>query len=163
NAIAADPRGALIAELDRPHAARIAQEGLLTSGEAARTAFNFQQALRAARQSQRVENETSNSTAANSGSQPQVNGSSQPAPPRPAPAPQNRTGFPSPQQIYLDEAKARLQAALAADIGFVERLAWFWSNHFCVSADKVQVRAICGAYEREAIRPHVTGRFADML
>ena len=31
--------------------------------------------------------------------------------------------------------KARLDAALRAEIGFVERLVWFWSNHFCVSAD----------------------------
>ncbi len=38
---------------------------------------------------------------------------------------------------------------------------WFWSNHFCVSADKVV--AMAGAYEREAIRAHVLGRFADML
>ena len=68
-----------------------------------------------------------------------------------------------PQQIYLDEAKARFNAALGAEIGFVERLVWFWSNHFCVSADKGNVRQICGAYEREAIRAHVLGRFGDML
>jgi uncharacterized protein (DUF1800 family) len=66
-----------------------------------------------------------------------------------------------PQQLYLAEAKARFARALAADTGFVERLVWFWSNHFCVSADKV--RPIAGAFEREAIRPHVLGRFADML
>src|SRR5262249_4508098 len=47
--------------------------------------------------------------------------------------------------------------------GFVERLVWFWSNHFCVSADKAGVRPIAGAYEREAVRAHVLGRFADML
>jgi uncharacterized protein (DUF1800 family) len=68
-----------------------------------------------------------------------------------------------PQQIYLDEAKARFHAALGAEIGFAERLVWFWSNHFCVSADKGGVRPICGAYEREAIRQHVLGRFSDML
>ena len=61
------------------------------------------------------------------------------------------------------EAKARLDTALAADIGFAERLVWFWSNHFCVSADKGQVRPIAGAFEREAIRAHVLGRFGDML
>ena len=38
---------------------------------------------------------------------------------------------------------------------------WFWSNHFCISADKII--SMAGAYEREAIRPHVLGRFADML
>ena len=79
------------------------------------------------------------------------------APGKPAALP----GFP--QQVYLEEAKARIDAALGADLGFVERLVWFWSNHFCVSADKGPVRAVCGAYEREAIRAHVLGRFADML
>ena len=49
----------------------------------------------------------------------------------------------------------------ARRLGFAERLVWFWSNHFCVSADKVP--SFAGAYEREAIRPHVLGRFADML
>ena len=71
--------------------------------------------------------------------------------------------IPVPQQIYLAEAKARYDAALNADIGLVERLVWFWSNHFCVSADKGPTRPLCGAYEREAIRPHVLGKFSDML
>lgn len=68
---------------------------------------------------------------------------------------------PLPQQIILSEAKARFDAAANAEIGLVERLVWFWSNHFCVSADKDA--AMVGAYEREAIRPHVLGRFADLL
>ena len=68
---------------------------------------------------------------------------------------------PLPQQILQNEAAARYDAAIGADIGFVERLVWFWSNHFCVSADKDS--AMVGAYEREAIRPHVLGRFGDML
>ena len=63
--------------------------------------------------------------------------------------------------IYLEEARIRTAAALGAEIGFVERLVWFWSNHFCVSADKI--RSMSGAYEREAIRPHVLGRFTDLL
>ena len=47
---------------------------------------------------------------------------------------------------------------------FVERLVAFWSNHFCVSATKAQLlRASAGSFEREAIRPFVLGRFADML
>ena len=90
-----------------------------------------------------------------------------PAPPPPLEAGPRRARIdgvpPLPQQIFLREARARLDAALAADIGFAERLAWFWSNHFCISADKGPLRPVVGAYEREAIRPHVTGRFADML
>ena len=34
------------------------------------------------------------------------------------------------------------RGALIAEIGFLERLVWFWSNHFCVSADKGNVRQI---------------------
>jgi uncharacterized protein (DUF1800 family) len=63
--------------------------------------------------------------------------------------------------IYLEEARVRTEAALGTEIGFVERLVWFWSNHFCISADKI--RSMSGAYEREAIRPHVLGRFGDLL
>jgi uncharacterized protein (DUF1800 family) len=67
-------------------------------------------------------------------------------------------------QTLEREAEARLAAAKAAPLGYVERLVAFWSNHFCVSASKNdEVRGLAGAFEREAIRPHVLGRFADML
>jgi uncharacterized protein (DUF1800 family) len=63
--------------------------------------------------------------------------------------------------IYLSEAKARIDSAVAAETGFAERLVWFWSNHFCISADKIQ--SMSGAYEREAIRPYILGPFVEML
>jgi len=154
-AIASDPRGALIAELDRAGAGRIGTADLLTSGVAARAAFAYQQAQRAARQAERAAQQTN---AAGSGA-PEMQVQSGPLSPAPRPA----AGPGLPQQIYLAEAKARIDAALAADIGFVERLVWFWSNHFCVSADKGNVRQICGAYEREVIRANVLGRFGDLL
>jgi uncharacterized protein (DUF1800 family) len=155
-AIASDPRGALVAELDRAGASRIGNAELLTSGEAARAAFAFQQAQRAARQAERAAQQAN---AAGPGAAPEMK--EQSGTPSPAPRPASGPGLP--QQIYLAEAKARIDAALAAEIGFVERLVWFWSNHFCVSADKGNVRQICGAYEREVIRAHVLGRFGDML
>jgi uncharacterized protein (DUF1800 family) len=64
------------------------------------------------------------------------------------------------RQNFFREARAHYEPALNAEIGFVERLVWFWSNHFCVNADGT---VMAGAYEREAIRPHVLGRFVDML
>lgn len=68
------------------------------------------------------------------------------------------------QKIFRAEAAARLRAQIEAEVGFVERLVAFWSNHFAVSVAKGQfVRVTAGAFEREAIRPHVLGRFADML
>jgi uncharacterized protein (DUF1800 family) len=66
--------------------------------------------------------------------------------------------------IYREEVTARFEAAQKAENGFAERLVWFWSNHFAVSAAKgPRVRGIAGAFEREAIRPHIFGRFVDML
>lgn len=67
------------------------------------------------------------------------------------------------REAFLQEAFARFNHASTTDAAFLERLVMFWSNHFCVSANKGPVRGIAGAYEREAIRPHVLGRFADML
>jgi uncharacterized protein (DUF1800 family) len=68
------------------------------------------------------------------------------------------------QKTYRTEALARLQRAAIADCGFVERLVVFWSNHFCISANKGELaRMWAGSFEREAIRPYVLGRFSDML
>jgi uncharacterized protein (DUF1800 family) len=68
------------------------------------------------------------------------------------------------QKTYRTEALARLQRAFIADCGFAERLVVFWSNHFCISASKGELaRMWAGSFEREAIRPHVLGRFGDML
>lgn len=61
------------------------------------------------------------------------------------------------------EAVARWQVAASTDTPFSERLARFWSNHFAVSVDKGSARLYAAPMEREAIRPHVNGSFADML
>ncbi|ESQ86374.1 hypothetical protein AEAC466_04010 [Asticcacaulis sp. AC466] len=65
----------------------------------------------------------------------------------------------------LAELRARFNDTLITpDIGFNERMVMFWTNHFAISTKKSQpVAAISGAYEREAIRPHVFGRFHDLL
>ena len=79
--------------------------------------------------------------------------------PKPPPAPLNII-----QKTFRAEALARLQRAVIADCGFVERLVVFWSNHFCISANKGGLaRMWAGSFEREAIRPFVLGRFGDML
>src|SRR5262249_58458083 len=71
------------------------------------------------------------------------NGDAQAPTPEPAQTQQNQPP-PLPAQLVQNEAKVRIEAA-AAEIGFVERLVWFWSNHFCVSADKIL--SMAGAYE----------------
>lgn len=83
------------------------------------------------------------------------------APPAPAPS---RTEPPVQQVLFRAEAASRFAWWAATEAPFVERLAQFWSGHFCVSAAKGgHLRSSSGAYEREAIRPHVLGRFTDML
>jgi len=65
--------------------------------------------------------------------------------------------------VYLAEATARTEAAIASETPFIERLVAFWSNHFTVSSAKPIVAGLCGAFEREAIRPHLGGSFGEML
>jgi uncharacterized protein (DUF1800 family) len=67
-------------------------------------------------------------------------------------------------EIASQESVAALTTRVTTDRPFVERLVAFWSNHLCVStAAKVLVAPLAGSYEREAIRPHVLGRFEDMV
>jgi uncharacterized protein (DUF1800 family) len=160
-AIADDPRGALLADLERPGAGRVAAAQLPNSAQAARSLFEFRaerlaKEKLAQRAKQAAEAEGMGSAAANA---PNPDGDAQTPVPQAA---QNQNTPPAlPVQLIQNEGKVRIEAAVAADIGFVERLVWFWSNHFCVSADKIL--SMAGAYEREAIRPHVLGRFVDML
>ena len=68
------------------------------------------------------------------------------------------------RQISGREISAVLQQRIATKTPFLERLVAFWSNHLCVSAQsKPQVLSLAGHYEREVIRPHVLGRFSDMV
>ena len=67
------------------------------------------------------------------------------------------------REDYVVMNAARLDSALTTDSPFVERLVHFWANHFAVSVDKLPVIGLAGLLEFEAIRPHVLGRFSDML
>lgn len=67
------------------------------------------------------------------------------------------------RDAYIAQVGARANAALATPAPFVERLVHFWANHFAISADKLTVVGMGGLLEVEAIRPHVLGRFSDML
>jgi uncharacterized protein (DUF1800 family) len=169
-AIAGDPRAAILAEVDRPGAGQLTAQ-LPGSSEAARNAAEIREARRAARQAQAARlnaqdaaKETTAPASDGGGAAPDPQMQQRPAAAPPPPAnPAANPVAAALQQAYREEAKARIDAAFDADIGFAERLAWFWSNHFCVSVAKNGVRPLAGAYEREAIRPHVLGRFADML
>ncbi|MBT9504412.1 MAG: DUF1800 domain-containing protein [Burkholderiaceae bacterium] len=61
------------------------------------------------------------------------------------------------------DVQSRLLTAVQSQRPFNERLTLFWANHFTVSMAKAPVRGLVGAFEREAIRPHVGGSFEAML
>ncbi len=155
-AIGSDPQSALLAEFDRPDAGTVAAADLPSSGAAYRAVFEFNAEHTAKDKLERRHREAAQRLAEND-SMGNAMATQPEAPPTSADRPEP---VPLPRRIFLDEAKARFDAAIGAEIGFVERLVWFWSNHFCVNADAT---VMAGGYEREAIRPHVLGRFADML
>ena len=67
------------------------------------------------------------------------------------------------RNLVQSDIRARLQTASSTQRPFAERLALFWCNHFTVSLGKGSTTGLVGAFEREAIRPHIAGRFADLL
>ena len=164
-AIGSDPRGALLAQIAAPGPAiwsdRIAGPTLPVSTHDAWLSF---------RRFQIEQSIVSRTKVADATPRPPVVQIAAPTvqdatakPPTPAPAPVVRPPDPA-NLIFQAEVESRFKRAVSSSTPFIERLVWFWSNHFCVAANKdQQIRAVAGAYEREVIRPHVLGRFRDML
>jgi uncharacterized protein (DUF1800 family) len=190
---ASDPRGFVKAELNRANGALLEMPGLPSTPALAEAVFAYQAEVKQAREAaakaaaaaseappqpgtdakaerrspslDSVAAEVAGKPAAmkpadNSGAdRAMAPGAMQPNAPKPPPQPLNVI-----QKTYRAEALARLQRAVIADCGFTERLVAFWSNHFCISANKGELARIwAGSFEREAIRPHVLGRFGEML
>ncbi len=68
-----------------------------------------------------------------------------------------------PAVIAHELAAAKLVRAVESRRQLQEVLVDFWFNHFNVFDGKGEDRWMVGAYERDAIRPHVFGRFRDLL
>lgn len=68
-----------------------------------------------------------------------------------------------PKQILIELATQKLIRATESKREFQEVLVDFWFNHFNVDFNKGQVKWFITSYERDAIRPHVFGKFFDML
>lgn len=67
-------------------------------------------------------------------------------------------------KLFRIERRARVLQAIAPEIGIVERLVTFWSNHFSMTVWKDQtILATYGQLERDVIRPGLTGKFYDLL
>lgn len=70
----------------------------------------------------------------------------------------------APMQIVArDLTSGKLLRAVYSDRQLEEVLVDFWYNHFNVFLEKGADRELVTAYERDAIRPHVLGKFKDLL
>ena len=58
---------------------------------------------------------------------------------------------------------SKLLRAIESNRQLQEVLVDFWSNHFNVDVKKGQVRAFKPAEDRDVIRPHILGKFRDLL
>ncbi len=65
--------------------------------------------------------------------------------------------------LWKADVAIAMRRLATTDQPFRERLVWFWANHFTVSLRRGEIRPLALPYVQEAIRPHVTGRFVDML
>jgi uncharacterized protein (DUF1800 family) len=69
-----------------------------------------------------------------------------------------------PQQVIMSDLReAKLYRAIDSPRQLEEVLTDFWFNHFNVFDGKDRDAAMLASYERDAIRPHVLGKFKDLL
>jgi len=67
------------------------------------------------------------------------------------------------RQVFADLAQQKILRAIYSERQLNEVLVDFWFNHFNVFAGKGLTRNYLTEYERDAIRPHVLGKFRDLL
>lgn len=187
---ASDPRGFVKADLARPNNTRLEMPALQPTPALAQAVFAYQAEVKAAREAAKANPPAEMSASekpaameapdARSETKSMDNQPMEKLAEKLAEKPQEKMAANAPmqageaaapakplnviQKTFRAEALARLQRALMANCGFTERLVAFWSNHFCISAAKGELARIwAGAFEREAIRPHVLGHFSEML
>jgi uncharacterized protein (DUF1800 family) len=168
--IAADPRGYVLGQLAQPTAVRIDRPDLDHSHVVFAAAQEAQQTQRLAQAIKKAAQPAAAAPAPGMAAAEKIGtegGKEMAAAPAGAAAKKSLPGIERPAAIrrdaLIEEQAARISHAVVTDSPFLERLVMFWSNHFCVAFSKGPVRGLAGGYEREAIRPHVLGRFADML
>jgi uncharacterized protein (DUF1800 family) len=68
-----------------------------------------------------------------------------------------------PQEALSQLQQAKMLRAIYSERQLQEQLTDFWFNHFNVFANKDLDLWLLASYENEVIRPHVLGRFRDLL
>ncbi|MCH2248968.1 MAG: DUF1800 domain-containing protein [Cognatishimia sp.] len=69
----------------------------------------------------------------------------------------------SARKAYAGMIRDTLLRRTQTTTGFRERLAYFWADHFTARGKSNIVRFGTSPYIEEAIRPHIAGRFEDLL
>ncbi len=70
----------------------------------------------------------------------------------------------NPEQVVVNELmQAKLLRAIYSERQLDEVMTDFWINHFNIFINKGADRYLLSSYERDAIRPHVLGKFEDLL
>lgn len=66
-------------------------------------------------------------------------------------------------RAHITGQSGTIARALGSPFGLRERLVAFWADHFTVKARAFIQTHLVTPYVEDAIRPHITGRFGDML
>jgi uncharacterized protein (DUF1800 family) len=150
--VSADPKAWLLAQLARPNEALIVQPSLPSSAQAFRNFLDYSRTRNSERRMALTP-------------MPQMAG--------PDMSMQDLAARADPKNVARatnlsaramgEEVDARITKALTTQSPFLERWTLFWSNVLTMSAKNLQTIQFPGPYEREAIRPHVLGKFSDML
>ncbi|MDP5103975.1 MAG: DUF1800 domain-containing protein [Erythrobacter sp.] len=77
--------------------------------------------------------------------------------------PELREKYDEARSMLVQDVALRVNLAVSSATPLMERLVHFWANHFSVSVGKLGTQMAVGDHEFTAIRPHVLGRFSDML
>jgi uncharacterized protein (DUF1800 family) len=155
-----DPRGACLAEI-RPETARVPPDDLPTTTRGIQFVTEIEERRREQREARRTLAQAGGMASPGAASPGMAAEVATPTAATPAPVDPDEVRL---SDVFAAEVKARFAHGFAQPIGFGERWAQFWSNHFCVATRRGQImRGTVGPYEREAIRPHVFGRFVDLL
>jgi len=67
------------------------------------------------------------------------------------------------RQVLTDLMQQKILRAAYSERQLEEVMVDFWFNHFNVFVGKGQTRVYLSEYERDSIRPHVLGKFRDLL
>lgn len=72
-------------------------------------------------------------------------------------------GYRPQKELYRQFANQKILSAAYSNNQLQQVLTEFWFNHFNVSATKNDCAQFIPAYERDVIKPNVTGKFGDLL